>query len=76
MGFRFFAEREAAVRNLVGYVRNLRDGDVEVVVEGPRAALEDLLAVLTKGPRAARVDRIVPVWGGSRGEFREFGIRF
>lgn len=41
-----------------GWVRNLADGSVEVVVEGPPDAVEQVVAWCRTGPRAARVDRV------------------
>jgi acylphosphatase len=76
VGYRFFAVSEATARNLVGYARNLRDGDVEIVAEGPREALESFLAALAKGPRASRVETVQPVWEDVRSGFKEFGIRW
>ena len=34
VGYRFFAQRVAARHQVVGYVRNLSDGRVEVLAEG------------------------------------------
>lgn len=55
VGFRFFAERVARQLNLGGYVKNLRDGRVEVYAIGPADQLEELKRRLEVGPRAARV---------------------
>jgi acylphosphatase len=41
-----------------GWVRNLSDGRVEVVVEGPPPAVERLEAWCARGPESARVDRV------------------
>jgi acylphosphatase len=76
VGYRFFAIDEAVVRGLVGYARNLSNGDVEVVSEGPRPVLEDFVAALRKGPRASRVDDVRPEWQPARREFEDFGIRY
>ena len=76
VGFRFFAVEEASVRRLVGYARNLRDGDVEVVAEGPRGALEDFLQTLRRGPRSGRVERATLLWDEARGDFEGFGVRY
>jgi len=46
VGYRFFAIEEATARRLLGYARNLSNGDVEVVAEGERGALEDFLEAL------------------------------
>ncbi len=58
VGYRFFVERVAQELGLGGYVKNRRDGGVEVYACGPADKLEDLKARLEKGPRAARVERV------------------
>lgn len=58
VGFRFFAERVAGQLGLAGYVKNLRDGRVEVYAIGPAEQLEQLKRRLEQGPRAARVSRV------------------
>jgi acylphosphatase len=49
VGYRFFAQRVAARHQVVGYVRNLRDGRVEVLAEG---ALESV------GPQFGHVEQV------------------
>ena len=51
VGYRYFVERVALRLTLKGYVRNLRDGRVEVYAVGP----VQLLAELTRGPAGASV---------------------
>lgn len=58
VGFRFFAERVAQQLGLSGYVKNLRDGRVEVYAIGPADQLAALKQRLNVGPRAARVDAV------------------
>ena len=58
VGFRWFVQREAIELNLLGWVRNTEDGDVEVVAAGEAADLDDLRTSLKRGPRGCRVDRI------------------
>jgi acylphosphatase len=55
VGFRWFVLREATRLELTGYVRNLRDGTVEVVALGTVPALTSLEEALGKGPPSARV---------------------
>ena len=43
VGFRFTAERLARARTVSGYVRNLPDGRVEIVVEGELSEIEAFL---------------------------------
>lgn len=58
VGFRWFVMREAERLKLGGFARNLPDGSVEVVSEGPDAVLEKLEEQLRRGPSHARVDDI------------------
>jgi acylphosphatase len=54
--FRGATEEEARARGVDGWVRNLRDGSVEAVFEGPPEAVEALVAWCRTGPRGAHVD--------------------
>jgi acylphosphatase len=56
VGFRFFAEAQAAVEGVHGFVRNLEDGRVEVVVEGDEEAVDRVERALRRGPAGARID--------------------
>lgn len=75
VGFRFFAQRAAAGFGVRGYVRNRADGAVEVVAEGPRPALEELLRSLERGPGGARVEQVETAWSAPEGTFSGFHIR-
>lgn len=56
--FRDTTRRQAASRNIAGWVRNLPDGTVEAVFEGDPDAVEALLAFCREGPRGARVEQV------------------
>lgn len=58
VGFRYFVRRAAEPLGLVGWVRNLPDGRVEVVGSGSREAVAELHSALARGPRFARVDNV------------------
>jgi acylphosphatase len=58
VGFRWFVARHARSLGLSGYARNLPDGRVEVVVNGPEGALPDLEQLLRSGPAYARVEKV------------------
>lgn len=58
VGFRWFVRVEARRRGLAGSVRNLPDGSVEVVVQGPESVIASLETALARGPAGARVDRL------------------
>ena len=58
VGFRHFVWREALERGIEGWVRNLRDGSVEVFVRAPDEVLDDFELTLGRGPRWGRVDAL------------------
>lgn len=74
VGFRMFVLRAAMNLKLTGWVRNCWNGNVEVIAEGERQALNALLADLYKGPRSAFVNRIIEDWSPASGEFDGFHI--
>ena len=73
--FRRAAADEAASLGVAGFARNLNDGSVEIVAEGPRASLEVLVGWAHTGPRHARVDKIRTEWRLDRAEFVGFEVR-
>ncbi len=73
--YRASARERAHDLGLTGWVRNRPDGRVELVAEGPREALESLLAWCRKGPPLARVDSVEADWGAPTGEHSPFEVR-
>jgi acylphosphatase len=51
--------RDARALGVAGWVRNRRDGTVEVLVHGTPEAVAAMQSWLHRGPRWARVDRVV-----------------
>ncbi|HSD29091.1 MAG TPA: acylphosphatase [Vicinamibacteria bacterium] len=68
VGYRYFVMREAELRGVTGYVRNLADGSVEVVAEGSDETLSDLEGRLRDGPAFSQVDSVDREAIGSRGD--------
>ena len=58
VGFRFFAQRAAARHQVVGYVKNLDDGRVEALAEGPAQSVEAFKHELATGPRFSSVEHV------------------
>jgi acylphosphatase len=75
VGFRFFAEAAAAREGLNGWVRNTRDGRVEIRAEGEAEALERFERSITHGPPMARVDHLDVTDVGADGRDSGFAIR-
>lgn len=58
VGYRDWADRQARALGLNGYVRNRRDGSVELVVAGSIECIERMLNLCRQGPRLAEVQDI------------------
>ncbi len=58
MGYRNFVEHTGAKIGVDGYVRNRRDGSVEVFAMGTHEDLEKLRKALERGPIMAQVGRV------------------
>jgi len=75
VSFRAFTTRHARTLKLTGWVRNLRDGRVEAVIEGPKDKVAELLKLIEKGPPPARVDDLKVTDERPRGDFKSFSRR-
>jgi acylphosphatase len=73
--FRRATADQARALGIKGFARNLSDGTVEVMAEGPRRDLELLAAWAHDGPPHARVDSVNAEWGKFRGDFVSFSVR-
>ena len=58
VGFRYHCAHTAQELGVVGRVRNLPDGDVEVMAQGESDAVARLISWLRRGPRWASVRRL------------------
>ena len=58
VGYRFFAQHAAEKLRLSGFVRNLRDGRVEVYAVGNPEHLAELRSALERGPRFSSVSDV------------------
>ena len=73
--YRSSASEEARVLGLCGFVRNLPTGEVELIAEGPSAALDALIAWCKVGPPAAEVAAVDVRYESSTGEYLDFRVR-
>ena len=74
VGFRAFAARTATRLALVGGVRNLDDGRVELSVEGRSTVIEALLHELKTGPPGAHVTTVETEWSAATGRYSNFSV--
>ena len=75
VGFRYFVFRIAVKLKLAGWVRNLGNGNVEVVAQGEPAVLEEMLRLLRTGPSGAYVQNVAVEWGEAEAELANFDVR-
>ncbi len=76
VGFRYFVIEKALSMGLRGYARNTDDGSVEVLAQGPRPTLENLLTLLRRGPGAAHVHDVDVAWSEPSTHLSGFHVRF
>jgi acylphosphatase len=74
VSFRYNTMQEAGRLGVDGWVRNLPDGRVEAVYEGPRDTVDEMLAWTRRGPRWAQVARVAIHDEAPTGE-RGFSVR-
>ena len=75
VSFRYFVLRNARSLGLKGYVRNLPESRfVEVVAEGEREGLEELLGHLNQGPPGSDVQDVDVRWTEASGGYGDFRV--
>jgi acylphosphatase len=73
--YRASCREEAAARGLEGWVRNLPDGDVEALFQGPEDRVRDMIKWCYAGPPFARVSKIELTHEEPRDDLQGFRIR-
>ena len=76
VGYRYFAVRKANQYGLGGYVKNLRNGDVETEIEGDRGLINDFIKELRIGPASSHVTDIKIQWKEYQNKYKDFDLEF
>jgi len=74
--FRFNIQQVAMKNSVVGWVRNLPDGNVEALLEGNKEDVNQVVRWSKIGPENARVDEVKIDYGQYTGEYKDFIIRY
>lgn len=74
VGFRYQVRRLAAAFEVVGFVRNLADGRVELVAEGSVTELKDFQQAVRDSGLGPLIRDETEIWSEPGGEFRGFEI--
>ncbi len=76
VGFRVTAEEAAEALDVVGWVKNLRDGRVELIAEADEGTLLRYLEAVRNGPMKNFIASVEVTWGTATNAFSEFSIRY
>lgn len=72
--FRASTQQEAQRLGLTGWVRNCKDGSVEIHAEGPEDTLKELCQWAQHGPSAANVESMQLAWSSCTSQSSQFQI--
>ena len=73
VGFRLFIARKARELGIVGFAQNMPDGSVEIIAEGEKEKLKELIKHLQFGP--GEIEKITEKWSQFEDEFKEFQVK-
>ncbi len=76
VSYRASTQAEAQKRGLSGWVKNLDDGRVEALVQGPKDKVEELLQWCKRGPSAAKVEKVDVTWEAAAEAIATFEVRY
>ncbi|MBT5846452.1 MAG: acylphosphatase [Verrucomicrobiales bacterium] len=74
IGFRYTVKQTALGFEVTGWVKNLADGRVELLVEGEREELEAFQAAIPEAGLRRFIRETQAEWSNGTGEFRGFEI--
>ena len=74
VGFRYIVKSLVPGYEVLGTVKNLSDGRVEMVVEGQREELEEFLQAIRDAGLRSNIQDESLVWGEAEDKFRGFKI--
>ena len=72
--YRAYVQDSATELALVGYVKNLPDGSVEVVAQGVNDVLKSFVEYLHEGSSLSRVESVAVDWTSPRKTYEEFSV--
>ncbi len=74
--YRTYVQESATALDLVGYVKNLSDGTVEVVAQGMPDTLKEFVEYLNEGSLLAKVEGVSIDWRSINKSYDEFSILY
>lgn len=74
--FRASTKEKAQQLGITGWVRNLNSDKVEIVAEGEKKNLEELIEWCKTGSSLVKIEEIKVEWQSYQAEFENFEIRY
>ena len=74
--FRDNTRQKAQELGVFGWIKNLPDGKVEIIVEGEKKKVKELIEWIKEGPGLVRIDNLDLEEEDYQGEFESFGIKY
>lgn len=75
VAFRYYARNIASQLGVSGWIKNLPDGKVELLVEGSKNSVEEMVEWCKRGSRMAEVEDIEVDWLPYSGKYNEFQLK-
>ncbi|MBT3397366.1 acylphosphatase [archaeon] len=72
--YRQFVKESADKLGVTGFVRNLENGDVEIIAEGVGDGIDELSKICNKGPEHAMIKNVIVEERRWSGEFKDFKV--
>ena len=72
--YRDWTSKQAHDLGLTGWVRNMEDGRVEAIFEGPKKKVNEMIEKCNEGTKLAKVAHIDVIWEDTTGEFEGFNV--
>tara|TARA_B100000959_G_C14949515_1_gene611311 strand:- start:915 stop:1196 length:282 start_codon:yes stop_codon:yes gene_type:complete len=74
--FRSYTKDKAQKEGLNGWVKNLTDGRVEIVLEGNKEKCEEMLQWCHKGSPSSKVENVEIYWDKPTNNYKHFNVRY
>jgi len=74
VAYRTYVQESATTLKIIGYVKNLDDGTVEVVAQGSPDLLKEFVEYLNEGSLMSVVAGVAVEWRSARKTYQEFSL--
>jgi len=76
VGFRWYVVQKGRSLALIGYAKNLPNGNVEIHAEGNKIDIQRFIEIVKKGPPSSQVDKVEIMWINASNRFKDFIVKY